>query len=476
MSDSSPPRRADHAILPPPTIYDPADDQGTPAGTDPTGTVVLLLVGEADRRWAASSAIELSAAWASVGRRVVLADLHLENPVLHEVTGDENLEGVVDVFLYGASISRSAHPVRGRGFYLIPAGTYTDDPGEVHRHPRWAKIVAGFRDAGATLVLFAPAEGADLQALAPWIGEVLVLGRLRDRSALAAAGLVVRTHIVEPEEPSRSAPEESRVPAPPVTPPPLREAEPELHLPPPPVRTRAGSRPIGFALWLLLGVVVLAAAGYVVGRVRPDLIPWPTGLGARASADSTLSMMEPIGAAPAAPQRAGEPLPYSVQVIAFQSLPAALQRLTADREKASSELFISPETIDGMVYYKILAGALPDTAAARRLKESLVSDGLVDEEDAAGSFALIQSTPLAFELSEYDSETGARAAADSLLQRNIPAYPIAVPYSDSTRRWQLYAGAYRDSTSAAPMRALLTSAGLDPRLVPRSGLPPRPVE
>jgi hypothetical protein len=44
-----------------------------------------------------------------------------------------------------------------------------------------------------------------------------------------------------------------------------------------------------------------------------------------------------------------------------------------------------------------------------------------------------------------------------------------MPYSDSSYRWQLYAGAYRDTASSAPMRALLTSAGLTPALVTRSG-------
>ena len=132
-------------------------------------------------------------------------------------------------------------------------------------------------------------------------------------------------------------------------------------------------------------------------------------------------------------------------------------------------VFISPEEIGGIVYYRILAGALPDTAAARQLRDSLVAEGVGNEQDAAGALSLIQSAPLAFQLAEYPSQDAAAAAADALQARNIPAYALPVPYSDSSYRWQLYAGAYRDTASSAPLRALLTSAGLTPALVARSG-------
>ena len=495
MSDLSPSARPDD-VLPPPTLYDPADDKETPPGTDPAGAVVLLLVGEGNAAWAGRTAIELASTWARAGRRIVLADLHLENPVLHETIGDDDLEGLVDVFLYGVSITRSARPVPGRGFHLLPAGTYTSDVEGIYHHPRWAKLVAGFREAGATLVLFAPADGADVSALSRWASEAIVLGDLADGRALAplaSAGVRVRAHLVQPNDLPGVRAEGAAPTAPPppasfVAPPPgeaqprvplvlveppgadrLRDDEDELHLPPPPMRDPPRRRPIYFALWLLLGVVVLALAGYVVGRLRPDLLPWPSMLADRPGADTTLAAIAADDAL-AAPARSGAPLPYSVQVIAFQSLPAAIERLATDRARVThAPVYISPEEIGGIVYYKILAGALPDTTAARELRDSLVAEGVVNEQDAAGGLSLIQSTPLAFQLAEYPSQDAAAAAADSLQARNIPAYALPMPYSDSTYRWQLYAGAYRDTASSAPLRALLTSAGLTPALVTRSG-------
>ena len=492
MTDSSPAAGLDD-VLPPPTLYDPADDKETPPGTDPAGAVVLLLVGAGESPWAARTAIELASAWSRGGRRVVLADMHVENPFLHEAVGDENVEGLVDVFLYGGSITRSARPVPGRGFHLLPAGTYTSDVAEIYGHPRWPRLVEGFREAGATLVLFAPAEG-DVPALFRWASEAIVLGDLADAKVLAplaAASMPVRARLVQPRDLPGARAEGAAIPVPPasfVAPPPVETVRPsqpiatvewppteaqreeeELHLPPPPMRIPPRRRPIYFALWLLLGVVVLALAGYVVGRLRPDLLPWPSMLAQRPGPDSAVSTIAAV-AVPAPAARAGAALPYSVQVIAFQSLTAAIRRLTTDRERVTgAPVYISPEEIGGIVYYKILAGALADTTAARELRDSLVAEGVVNQQDAAGGLALIQNTPLAFRLSEYPSQDAATAAADSLQARNIPAYALPMPYSDGSYRWQLYAGAYRDTTSSAPMRALLTSAGLTPALVPRSG-------
>src|SRR3712207_7773963 len=46
--------------------------------------------------WAADAAISMATAWAKAGRRVVLTDLHLQEPILHERLGEPNLDGVVD--------------------------------------------------------------------------------------------------------------------------------------------------------------------------------------------------------------------------------------------------------------------------------------------------------------------------------------------------------------------------------------------
>ena len=477
-------------MLPPPTLYDPADDQETPLLGERTGTVVLFLTGDADRRWAGRAAMALCTAWARGGRRIVLADLDVESPLLHELAGVENLEGFVDVFLYGASIARSARPVEGRAFFLIPAGTYTPDARAIYRHPRWPKLVAGFRDAGASLVLFGSADSVDLGALSEWISYAILLGAPADAESverLAAAEVEIRALIVQPGVESSGRvtspppvfappPAEAPAPPPPAAPTPAPTTEPEpvrrgpdaaLSLPPAPVRERRRTRGLAGLLWFLLALAVMAAAGYIVTILRPDLVRWPALGGA--SADTAPAVIPPATARPA-PTPAGEPLPYSVQVIAFQSFDAARERLLAQRESLEDvPVLIAPEEIQGIRYYKILAGALEDTAAARALRERLVEVGAVEEEDAAGAWTLIQETPLAFDLGEYATRDSATSAGDSLLALNIPAYSLPLAYSDGTRRWRVYGGAYRDTASAAAMGELLSSAGLTPRLVARTG-------
>lgn len=473
MSNWTPSTRAGSEPAPSPTVFDPSAERAAALGLEPVGTVVLLLAATPDLRWSAEAAIELCTAWAQGGRRIVLADLHLENPLLHEQVGAPNLEGVVDVFLYGASIARSARPVRGRGFYLIPSGTYEPDAEAIYQHPRWPKLIAGFRDASASLVLFVPAESADLEAVSRWAGDVVVLGagdaRLTD--AVADAGLEVRAVLLPPGTELPVADDDHTAEAPLAAYP---HADRELDLPPAPVREpRRRRRGLGAALFLLLAVVALAAAGFWVARNRPELLQWSAAQGTAAS-DSAGAQ----AAAAAAPTRVGERLAYSVQVIAYRTLPEAQQQLATERRRLPEvPFFISPEEIQGVVYYKIMAGLVSDTLAAGQLKEQLVEAGAVNAEDATGAWALIKPAALAFDLGEFSDEMQAQSAADSLLARQIPAYPVVVPYSDGSHRWQLYAGAYRDSGAAEAMSRRLAEVGIEPKLVLRVGQPaPAPAQ
>ena len=73
---------------------------------------VLIVPGPEARRdaWAPHVAIQLAAAAARQGGRVVLADLSLDSPELHAPLGHPNEEGISDVFLFGASLRRIAVP------------------------------------------------------------------------------------------------------------------------------------------------------------------------------------------------------------------------------------------------------------------------------------------------------------------------------------------------------------------------------
>lgn len=497
MSESASPSPRDRPEAPAPVPLDPRAGALPPAlewDAARPDTVLLLLDASGDRGWAADAAVALASGWARAGRRIVLADLHLEDPVLHERAGVPNLDGVVDVFLYGASLARTARAVPGRGFYLISAGTYTPDPEDVLRHPRWSKIVSGFADANATLLLFAPAGTPGLDALAESVGAAVVLG---DAGRLPA-GVRARAVVVPPGAPAAPEREVLREPEPDAArkdpligeyangipastlPAAARRPprQPDLSEPPPPEapprrrkRPAREERKVSPVLLVLLALVVLGAAGYWVLQASPGLMA-RMGLGGGEVAVAPTPAAVPAPAPAAAPTPAGVPLPYAVQVKAFPSLASARQYAGGEAARYPGiPFYVSLEWIDGVPYYKVLTGLLPDTVAAARLRDRLVESGVIDQADALEELSLIQYTPLAFDLGEFPTRPAAEARADSLLEREVPSYPVAVPYSAGPERWRLYGGAFRDSTAAEGMRRHLAEKGVQAGLVQRTGRP-----
>jgi hypothetical protein len=255
--------------LPQPTFFDPAFERlPAAAAFDPErpGPVLLVFDPRADRSWVADAAIALATGWYAAGRRTVLADLSIEDPILHERVGVPNLDGVVDLFLYGASLARSARQVPGRGFLLITAGTYTPEPEAIFRHARWAKIVDGFREAQASLILFVPLDAPGLPALAQWAEDVVLLGDRDDGDLLESLvdpRFRVRTWLTPPARPGaegRGAPAPvtaPRIGAAPVAAPPARPPvdagrgpTPPPPAPPAPAERFPQPEPGGFQPWL----------------------------------------------------------------------------------------------------------------------------------------------------------------------------------------------------------------------------------
>lgn len=550
-----------------PVAYLPASselpDRLVPDGGYP-GPVVLLLDGSTDPRWAAKTAIEIAAAWADAGLRVVLADLHLEDPLLHDRLAEENTDGIVDIFLYGASVARSARPPAGQPFYLIPAGTYTARPEDVYRHPRWAKLAAGFRDANATLLLFAPVDAPGVDALSDQATAAVLLGRGGDHpipvpssSLLAvlvppeestaplatidspAGGPSGSPHDpVEPEadvvdeplgaaaagERSFSEPYEASLEAgrssdagsgsPTWTDPPSDQrpedpgaaAEPELGGPDVeerepalvgagtgagPVEEPAGAPRSGVAparrrkrhsgpaplIWLLVGAGLLVGIAAAAAIMRPELFRGLIGAPAPAGADGLAAGAAEPMPPPPVPRSLADTLPYVVQVRAFRTLDAARAELPELQQRFPSEPFyIVPELTQGVLYFKVMAGILPDTASAFALRGRLVEAGFISPADARSdgpsTWSLIQLRPFTFAVNEFESRSDASAAAESLAGLGIPTYPASIPYSDGSERWRLYGGAYADTIHAEEMRQLLVDADLPAHLVVRVSRPP----
>jgi hypothetical protein len=210
MNDPSQTPGTDVPQIPPPSLFVPHSPELPPplaADAAEPGPILLLVNAAQDPIWAADSAIAIASNWARAGRRVVLADLHFEEPILHTRLGESNLEGVVDIFLYGASVARSARPPRDYSFFLIPAGTYTAAPEDVYGHPRWSKLVAGFREAGATLLAFVPASAPGVEMLSQYSDGAVLLGRAQAAVTSALSVESVRAVLVPSLDDRDSAPD-----------------------------------------------------------------------------------------------------------------------------------------------------------------------------------------------------------------------------------------------------------------------------
>jgi hypothetical protein len=461
--------------LPPPLDSPPSGDEAA---------TLLVAAGESGD-WAADTAIAIASQWAAGGRRVVLMDLHLEAPVLHERVGSENLEGTVDVFLYGASLARSARLVEGRGFYLISAGTFTSDPGAIHRSGRWQKLVDGFREANAVLLVFAPGD-ADRLALETWLPNTVVLGDggagdgRAPLATLVPDGTERAAATVPPPAVEEVTPAETPPPAQAVEEPlqgteePPADIEPEL---PPPAsvsarrRRKAGGK-VPTLLWIILAIVLLAGAAATLWFLRPDLFPLPGANGTGPAVEDGAPVGAAAADAPGDPEPLAVPLPVSVQVRTYSSLRSAREEVgQAARRDRETEFFVAPEVVEGALYYKIFAGAFPDTVTAAMARDRLVERGIADAEEALGGWSLVRAVPYAFDLGQFASRAEAARQADALLDQGVPAYTVRIRYSDGGERWQLYGGAYPGEDEAMGMRRLLEEASVTASLVERTGSP-----
>lgn len=501
---------------PAPTFFDPSFERlpGPVAGeTAMAGPVLLLFDRDADRDWVADAAVALATGWHAAGRRTVLADLCLEDPFLNERIGLPNQEGVVDIFLYGASLARSARVVPGRGFHLISAGTYTPDPGEVLRSPRWDKIVAGFRDANAAMLLFAPLDAPELGALGRFAGESILLGSpaAGDAAAAALPGLAVRAWLAPPRgdgaapaAPPRAAqaptapadrfpdpepvmpwhapagsipvPPPTHLPADPAYALPAENAAPrEVPAPDPDWQAQPAAekkRAVSPLLLVLLLIALLLAAAVLLAPRLGLALPFLGGAEPEAAAPA------PRAAVPARPvsgpaQPLGAALPYSVFVGNYQRPEDAEKQADAvGRRFPEAQMFVFPEARDGVTYWRVMAGMVSDTSEVLALRDRLLAAKVMAEDEVGGRYDLIQSRPLTYDIGDFASAPQARERVAELSRKGIPAYVSPVPFSDGTERWKVYAGAYRDTVAAQAMGTMLRQARIPARVVQRTGRPP----
>jgi hypothetical protein len=438
--------------------------------------VVAVVPAAAELDTAAMMAWHLARSAANSGRRVALVDCYVDEPRLHAIAGQPNDAGIVDVFEYGASLSRIARPQPEPSLSFVSAGTYAPDRIATMAHPAWRRLAAEFRRDNALMLLFVAPEclgtiAVELDgivALAPGEAEAGLATAPGIASAVDAGVPLVAT--LTGTEGSK-APQVAAAPVPdapaPASPPAVTEVPAEPVLPPAKaayaaiLRRRAEQqRKLRKRLAMFGAVAVLVVAAVAV-------IPRRQGT-PREVAVPTRPVEPPPAPAPVVPAvsqpapHAVDSLPFAVEVLTATSSAAALA--LADRlERSGVPTLLSPLRLAGRTSYRVYAGPVGTRRSADSLVRVVRRAGL--DRARRAKAALV---PLSFALLRVADSATARVERTRLRQAGILAFVLG--QADGT--YELFSGAFSAEAQSRHLDDMLTAARSAGVLGPRVGALP----
>lgn len=418
----------------------PLEDEGRRIGADVDSLNAIVVVANAPDD-AAAVALGIGAVQ-SRNRRVVVADLAGDTATLTRLVTTDDPHGLSDSFRYGVSLNRVAQPIgEGGNLFVLPSGTEPVADEEIYRSDRWRRLVAGFREVGALLVLVAPGNGPALDALIAFTDGAVGVGRV------AVPGTVIDT---------------ARVPRPGV-----RVGGPFAERPA--ARASVRRRPLIAAL----GVVAAAIALTIVFRVRTagpsDAAPVDSSA-ARAVAGTPRRSMDSAAAsvAPETPpiRNPGDSAmasAFGIEIAKFSTPTGALMRVRDELPKTAAAPTFGVVAIgaDQTLWYRVIAGASDRREGADSALATLRASKAIDDP-AAGA---IVSVPFAFRLQAGAAPESVATLTAGYIARGIPAYALLQDDGTAT----LYAGAFETADQAALFMTYLRAAGIEPALTYRLG-------
>ncbi len=489
-------------------------DEGVRAGGALDRVASVLVTGR-DGEAAAWVALGLARAQAD-GRRVAVADLVGDAAAL-ATAGDDDGLGVSDSFTYGVSLNKIARAVdEGGQLFVLPSGSEPVATEAIVGSDRWARLAAGFREAGALLVVAARADTPGLGALAAAVDGMVVAGDLagalpdaapplavvappaalrrarlgRPRLAPAGdAGAGVPASDADGRVPGAATSESPtlgvayRGPTPPV-------GTQSVLLEPPASAARRGpfgtrrARLIGLGLAALTGVAGAAfwLLPHGLGRDVPPAGPPRATRGAAQSGMPNAAVVAPAArvaaggrdTTPAAAAPVVDPGPirlvpsnpgdsasavlYAVHVVSSNTPDGASIDWRVDR--TPPVLALTPVLQDGAPTYRLIVGAYRTRAQADSLLRDLQRRGVVG--DSSGS---VVRAPYALLVEARVPAAEAARRVQALAAKGVPTYPLS--RGDGTVA--LYAGAFQTAQEAAYLARAARAAGVAATLVYRTG-------
>jgi hypothetical protein len=402
-------------------------------------------------------------------RRVVIGDLVGDLEVLEAAIPRHDPHGLADSFTYGISLNRIGYAVTPDGnLFIMPSGSEPVATGAIIGHPRWQRLVAGFREVGALLVLVVDPKAPALEQLIPVTDGALLVGdtrleapahviaRARPRGAARRTSVAAQaTAVSSMRAPALAGPSTDAASA---------RNDPAAGT----VRQLSEARASSRRTWAIIGVT-LAAALVALAGVTATRVFGPRTVETASTGDlvppqaqrSTISA--PAAEAPPPvenPQDSARAAAYAVVVVAANTSAGANDNLRRVSDLPAAT--VAPSIDGGVLWYKVFVGAFAGRAEAEALRDSLRGAGRAGE-----IVEPIVSLPFAFLVADAlprDSVASVRARHEA---QGVTTYPLV--QDDGTTR--LFAGAFASPEEAMHLAPLLRTAGLQPRIVYRTGRP-----
>lgn len=390
-------------------------------------------------------------------RRVAIGDLFGESEPLQALVGTDDPHGLADVFEYGVSISKVAYQVAGEAqLFVMPSGVFMADEAAIMSNRRWSRLANGFREEKALLIVVAHTGAADVEALVLQLdGAVIVGGTAPARLPVARVVATIRPHapvVIERRAPMAAPPRGKKYV----------------------VRGPRSLWRLGATIGLVITAVFVSVGFWLATRpfARSEWAPlWLrgdtsrvefSGLGPEAAdsarrADSISQIEKAMGLFTAADS--ASVVPFALSLVSHNTQAGALLELRRNGATLPAGTF-TPVLIRETPWFRVVAGAYPDSASAAALLDTLRARGMSD----AGR-VVIDRFPYALLVQRDvpDSAVGTRVAL--LQSRGLPVY--ALLQSNGTAR--LYAGAFRTPEEATLLIEAMRDAGIATSLVYRTG-------
>jgi hypothetical protein len=408
----------------------------------------------------------------AIHRRVAVGDLLGEAPPLQALVTGENPHGLVDSFLYGVSLTRIAQQVPDAGeLFVMPTGTSPPDYDDIFPNSRWRRLIAGFREVGALLIICAPADAPHVHDLVDVSDGVVIVGDVVPPEVSVAQSLAwIRPRRAAPAAAAESVPAPAGAPA--------VEREPVVS-----GRGDKG-RPkwlVAAALLVLLAIVLFWGLGRITDRRLAERAAADSA--ARAMAErvritdsiarvrrdsivsDSLSRLEAGGAgvdsfpvySPANPGDSANAAGYAVLLSKYNTKSGAILDLNGRfaRLPAATYGMESPSR-----FYQNLAGAFVTRAEAEALLAQLRA-----RRTLAQGFGSVDNFPLAFLVDSAVPPREVTARLARYAARGLPVYGLRQP-NGAVR---FYYGAYMNPEQAALAVPTVRASGIRPLLVYRIG-------